>query len=120
MIRKLLAAGALMLAAMCLTVPTAYADGIVLDEPVTIDVLAPVDFDLVAVANCANGPAWVAVTTDDGIKAERLPPCSARVADLPGSGDGDDEPIASACHISVTADPVRFALRIDDVGWCST
>jgi len=89
MLRKLIAVGALLLATMCLAVPAAYAGaGLVFDDPVSIDlVAAPADFAVVATdpavevavpivaENCSNTPAWVAVETTGGLKAERLPSC---------------------------------------------
>lgn len=101
MLRKLIAVGALVLAAMCLAVPAAYADvDFVLDELVTIDlVVVPADFVVVAIEPAVD----LAVPI---------------LADLPGAGDGEDEPIAAMCPITgnVTSDPVP--LRIDDPGWC--
>lgn len=83
--------------ALCLAFPAAAVppDRMIFDsggigvELTAIDlVAAPADFDIVAIdpavdlpvpivaTNCANGPAWIAVETVDGLKAERLPPCT--------------------------------------------
>lgn len=101
MLRKLIAVGALVLATMCLAVPAAYADvGLVLDEPVTIDlVVAPTDFAVVAIDPAVD----LAVPI---------------VADLPG-GD-DDEPAFCPIAARLLHDAFGNPLRDDDVGWCRT
>jgi hypothetical protein len=106
MLRKLIAVGALVLATMCLAAPVAHAGvGLVLDEPMTIDLVAPADFAVVTIDQAID----LAVPI---------------VADLPGSGegDGDDQPIAALCPITapLMLDAFGHMLRDDDVGWCRT
>jgi hypothetical protein len=103
MLRKLFAAGALVLADMCMAVPVAYADvGLSLDPDITVDQAAPADF--------------VIAITAPAVDLTAVP-----VADLPSSGD-EDGPMAAFCPAvapRITHDAIGDPrLRIDDVGWC--
>lgn len=100
MLRKLIAVGALVLATMCLAVPTAYADaGLILDEPVTIDLFAPADFSFVTIDPAVDFAVPI-------------------VADLPGGED--DEPAFCPITAPLMHDAFGDPLRDDDVGWCQT
>lgn len=131
MLRKLIAAGALALVAMCLAVPVAYADVGSSFHPMEVSshVMEVNSHDMaleVVAANCSTSPAWTAVAAPDGtIDVERLSTCAndfhfgsgSLVADVP-----DDQPIPAFCAVEPRLMPSTDGdqMRIDDPGWCLT
>jgi hypothetical protein len=52
--------------------------GVIPDALLDIGVMLNADAAGVESFNCSDGPAWVAIDTPDGIRAERLPACNPR------------------------------------------